>query len=596
MILVFFHTVKREFLEKAPKIAVNLRYCLSFRMNDDLSEVDCKGPELNSLPLDFKQLATQSVNSHPEHEAVKSSAPSTSEERTRTSNRDNQLGSFDSAPTRGEVFGDDDLFPRLQAVALPMLERLGSSWDTDVEDIYPPVGNTIFYFMKEAPFSIQHHYMTDVSCRSELRRKLGMSLESWPTLRSIVIEYDSATRVFVVLRNNQRLLDSIIIDHPDVESAADLANLQIDPMHALGHLPSTVMLRVVVAHVTSTGTLGFVVLQNHAAYDFISLVTWQRDLEQIMCGHSPVKLVPYKMFAEAYYLHNQSVTAQRTISFHLNRYKGINVLRGALWPPQAVIVQGTDSSNQRSDKSQFELAVTVTRRCSFLAEIKSTHGITASLIVRTAIAIFNTCMTGHTHAIFTMPMAGRTWPFLQDSVTQFLPNPVNIAGPTLAATTSILHIRPEETLGSLLERVRADQRMLRKHQHTPLSLPYQIGKEDFPVWLEAKCQYYNWLPERWVAGGIDVNDRALKLVHTRGYEGGSSQFFMWECGLQEAEETVWVRAKRSPDLFTNKETRDFAETVLDIVEWICEVENWTNTVDELQRHSFCCHSLHADAS
>ena len=77
--------------------------------------------------------------------------------------------------------------------------------------------------------------------------------------------------------------------------------------------------------------------------------------------------------------------------------------------------------------------------------------------------------------------ASRAWPFLPPRIAGILPSPLNRAGPTFNAVTSVLKIDPEEIIDSLLRRVAEQQKQLNKHQHVPFSMRAQLNENDREV-------------------------------------------------------------------------------------------------------------------
>lgn len=210
--------------------------------------------------------------------------------------------------------------------------------------------------------------------------------------------------------------------------------------------------------------------------------------------------------------------------------------------------------------------------------IASQHGIKPPVLVRTAIALFNVIQTGHSHALFVMLMAGRTWPFMTSEIADHLPNPLHTAGPTMTAVTSLLRVDPQSTVQDLLQLSNGQQIILNKYQHTPLSMQSHLSQKDREVWIEAKRQFCNWTPPVWPR--IDVKDSGLKLVSIDGYEGHESTGYIWECGMKDRE-TVRINAQWNRKTFCDEEVNAFLVTVARIIECLAKVEQWHLTVGEL---------------
>lgn len=79
--------------------------------------------------------------------------------------------------------------------------------------------------------------------------------------------------------------------------------------------------------------------------------------------------------------------------------------------------------------------------------------ISASTIMKAAIALFNTLMTGSTHALFRMVLAGRTWPFVEKPLAALPPNSLSIDGLTVTTTVDVVRVDARERIGDFLCRL-----------------------------------------------------------------------------------------------------------------------------------------------
>ena len=481
-----------------------------------------------------------------------------------------------------DEFEDESL--RIQHHVQPVLEKFGLTWGDDVEDVYPMADSVSMFWSQSMPNSIQMTWLTKVSDKHQLRSIIAASLKAWPTFRSLCAEYDAETYLWVVLKNNHKFLDIAVSEHPDVENPAELATLSIPPRHIAGQFPDSLLFHAVVANVRSTGTAGFVMLANHTAFDFLSITHWRCDLELLLKGEPAVQRAPFKIFADTYYLYQHSLPAQQSTAFHLRLLKGLSGLRQALWPPRDTSLSLPDQPAIDGRMAQIPQSTRRGRLIHYLRvpampTIASHHGISAPVLVRTAIALFNTLRTGQSHAVFAMLMAGRAWPFLSPDITNALPNPLDIAGPTFSSVTSILEIDPEETVDGLLRRISQQQKQLNKHQHFPKSMEAQLNKDDREAWLDAKEQNYNWAPG-WREGDAE-QESALELIANEWYEGRNSKVFMWRCGMSD-KETVRVGAHWPRTLFGEEEVEGFLVVVMRMIGLLGQVEQWGNKVGEVR--------------
>ena len=219
------------------------------------------------------------------------------------------------------------------------------------------------------------------------------------------------------------------------------------------------------------------------------LIALAKDIETLIVGGSVGRRVPHKAFAEAYYLHQASLAGKMATDYHVQRLRGIGSLRHAIWPPQQfhTVPARTAVPNKRGVIENVEGAGYVNgqiirnRRYPNLAASSRKPAI----IVNAAIAIFNASVTGSKHAVFGILLAGREWPFTNDSMAQLLPNPMSIAGPTLTATVMIVDIDDTEQVSHFLARREAELGLLRRYQHVPLDFATQLEPEDRAVWEDS---------------------------------------------------------------------------------------------------------------
>ena len=462
------------------------------------------------------------------------------------------------------------------------------TWEADVEDVYPIIGTPIFMFMKEFPNPHKLVFTTLLVDPDELIAALKTALKSWSILRSIAVEYDQATRLVVVLRATQRYFDRAITIHTDVEDDQALVGISVSGDHAASELPRGLMFRIVVARVKSTKTVGMIIVVNHAIMDAVVLNTLRKDVEALITGVGVPKMIPYKAFAEAYYLHQTSLAAKMATDYHVERLRGIGTMHRALWPPtdlfQSVRIRpGVPNETGKIEAIEgggySNAQVVRYRRCPNLVAISKRP----STIVNAAIAIFNTSITSSKHAIFGTLLAGREWPFINESLARLLPNPMSIAGPTLTGAVIVVRVDDTEPISTLLGRLEAEQRLLRRHQHVPPDFPAHLDDADREMWILAQQrQYFNYHPNHTGLENSASADAPLRLISETEYKvDRSHNVFVWECGLRDSE-TLRIRAMFNPDMFSAGQVIRFTESVFDIVDFLSDPDNWGKEVRELR--------------
>ena len=511
------------------------------------------------------------------------------------------------SPSAAEVIHEptdnQDGVPSIQRITQPELDRLGMSWETDVEDVYPIIGGAMFHFLKAFPNPHKKVYTTSVTEPKKMVAALKASLELWSILRSIAVEYDDATRSLIVLRATQRYLDHAISIHADVENEQALTEISMPGNHAASALPRGLLFRVAIARVKSTETVGVVAIVNHAIFDAVSINAWGQDVKALIMGTTVARRVPHKAFAENYNLHQTSPAARMATDYRVQRLRGIGSLRHALWPPSRSFDNVPVRAGVPNEKGIIEAVEGGGRNNAEIVRFKHCPNFAsmkwrASTLTNAAIAIFNASVTGSEHAIFATVLAGREWPFIADSLAQLLPSPMSIAGPTLTSTVIVVDVNKAERISQFLARLEAEVRLLKRYQHVPLDLPSHLGEEDRAVWRDAHRQIFNYLPTGSVMDSASA-DSPWRLLWEIDYKvDRSNNTFMWMIGLKDAE-TLKLRAQYNPDMFTAEDVNKFTETVLDVMDFLSDASNWEKEVRELQallttresRLELCCNHV-----
>ncbi|KAL9028209.1 MAG: hypothetical protein Q9180_007202, partial [Flavoplaca navasiana] len=195
--------------------------------------------------------------------------------------------------------------------------------------------------------------------------------------------------------------------------------------------------RFAITHVKSTGTAVLRMLAHHSVFDAVSIGAFFRDLEANIRGsHTTDIHTSYKLFADTYYLHSQSLTAQNSIAYHVSRLRGIAHLPGpnnAPSAPSSATIQATPSLPTYATLSSSKNAPK--SRTTAVTQ----HGISAPVFFIAALALLTSRLSHSSEIIFAQSQAGRSWPFLEPHLAAYLPNPITIAGNTLGLVFDRIH-------------------------------------------------------------------------------------------------------------------------------------------------------------
>ncbi|KAL8684133.1 MAG: hypothetical protein Q9224_006586 [Gallowayella concinna] len=343
-------------------------------------------------------------------------------------------------------------------------------------------------------------------------------------------------------------------------------------------------------------------LANHATFDAISQSAFKADLETNLC-HDEATVsnlhTDYKLFASALYLYSGSFPAQLSVAYHVNRLRGIGSHRESLWPPQRCPgwFIGDDTgysfppggwSPLLQERSQVDgdsgghAAMVGLRRIADLndfAKMRSRHNISAPTLFKAACAVLNSRMSGKQEVCFTNSQAGRHWPFLDEDMAKYLPNPITIAGATLNIVINRISVDPNTSAGSLLTHLEEEQYDLTKHAHAPTAaIAAQLDPADAATFSGAWRQWLNWNPvmPSYVAPGFAEGERKMERL---SIEGHMDLMLVWHCGMVGTTAvliTQWDGAQ-----FGMKTVEGWVDGFMEALRWLAMEENWGQKIGDL---------------
>lgn len=418
------------------------------------------------------------------------------------------------------------------------------------------------------------------SSPQNIRRALEAGLTAWPVFRTMLAYLPDESPFHVVLKPSDTLFDELVrvVTVPSEEARDKLLRdgseathsevymtrfdiIMLDPsspapnhngnkdggvndsasspsLASIKHAPDSSPKDAVDHEILLSATY------NHSVADALSLLSWHLDLERLLLNpSSPLPThTPYQPFTELYHLYQSSLPACLSVEFTVSRLRGISRFQEALFPKQRapgwyITDDGCSPSisslrNSTREKlwggkwethyqKEYHSVPRVGRNLSLsgIDTIKQKKKIEPSLVMKTAIAIFNVLQTGSEYAIFSTVHAGRSWPFVPDWLAKTLPPAMSVAGPMTEWSPELCNVSPATTtVGELLERIKRDHELLEKHCHAPWGAVLQGlgGGEESAVAQEASVrQGFVWDVSigLGVAGGLDPTGN-------RGKQGG----------------------------------------------------------------------------
>lgn len=487
--------------------------------------------------------------------------------------------------------------PKLAKAAL---EALDLSWDGDVEAVYRN-NDTIrdFWSSSQRPCSsnIRWAYEVQGVTLMHLRKSLEEALARNSTFRSIIVNLDDNMPIHMVVRPSQHWFDRCIATGKEVDKVDDVRSFVGDMDLEFGSPPGP-LFRALIVPIHNSNNLGLVMSIHHSTYDAFSMSAFFRELDTIIDGQRN-KLsdrVPFHFYADAYNSHKHGLAAMESVRNCASRLEGVgNVSKEALWPVQksAEWLTGDDTGwryrngelGRPEERSvcriqQPERATIIrTHTCAHLNALKRQHSIDASSILKAAVTLFNTSMTGHSQAVFCNLDSARQWPFLENWITDRLPNPLAIAGPTMGCTINVLPVDNEETTLRFLTRVQEDQIEASLHANAPFSAVMKaLGDEKGQIIHDvARRQVYNW--DSTVRSRMSNSLRSLNFLGRRGW---LDLGVFWNFGLLD-DETLMGFILYDDAQMSYSEAENALDKVFEIMHWMTAPQNWEANVGSFRQ-------------
>ena len=496
------------------------------------------------------------------------------------------------------VQGEQSQYLRSRLVLEPLLAKLHLSW-SEVEDIFPipDFSSRKHEDTRPKAFSIRLSFITRSTSKSVLLRALKATLQQWPMFRALAMRLDQQA-LFVTVRAGSKWLEAAVTEVHDLGDPQELFSLPLsDPEKSSVHpRDGGPLTRFVIADIKSTGTAGLIMLSHHSVYDAISLQMFIEDIQHNLAKRPATELrTSYKLFADLYYLYSNSLPSQISVAFHVNRLRGISSLRHSLWPRQRCVgwhigddegysvppfsdpALSTERIQADKDGGHAGL-VGIQRSARFrdLQELRVGHSISAPVLFKAACAILNRHLTQSREVLFLNTQAGRQWPFLDQSIATHLPNPITIAGNTLATVLNRIQVLPEETVISFLGRLESEQQLLTTHAHAPYgSIIAQLNPGDAAAFTEGRRQLLNWNPS--LSEAIPKDSQEMRLAQIRGY---TEVMLEWHCGMLESDlGSVTVRWDGCQ--LGKQEVQGCMDRFMKALVWLSSQEHWESKIGEL---------------
>lgn len=404
----------------------------------------------------------------------------------------------------------------------------------------------------------------------------------------------------VVVKQSSKLFDLIVEDGGELETLGELGNLarnHPNPEHVDFTGP---LFRADLYNVKEIGGAAMVVSMNHAIVDASLAQIIQDDLDRALAAvgrsgevNASALLselephVDYKPWADSYYNLRTSIEARAATKWHVKRLKTLaeHVKTGVLFPV-------APRSGEVAGSRRGEEPVTVSLDVPGLKALRNEYPqITATVVVKAAVALANVYRTGHSHAAFGNLEAARTYfPFLPRAMMEQASGghgfeATDVSGPTYTMVFNLVEVNKggRETVVQFLQRMQDEQTALTKYASAPMRDMMKGLDEVSPGAGELlprliDTQHFNWRPGLGTTGTDPYQHLKVHELTVRPTTG-----LVWHAGLGGPQsQTLFMLVYSDGSRVTREDAASMGDIAVAITRWLTTKKNWKRPVAEFK--------------
>lgn len=419
--------------------------------------------------------------------------------------------------------------------------------------------------------------VADGSTVPALEKALVAALEQSPLWPSFYVLGENGSPFYVTMKPQKKLYDHCLTVCGALPTLADLQQVAIQYPHREHSTYPGLLFHARLYHIEELGCAAFVMYLHHSVHDASSMRLVLEDLNTSLCEpDQPLRPhIPFKAFADIYHSLRDSPRATLEVNWHVKRLADIHLHRKALYPPATVPRQASTANPDGWDYG-FDAPQ--------LLDLKRHHPhITASVVLKAAIALVNITRTGHTHALFGNKEACRsTLPFWPTSLDQLANTPStsladldasDVAGPTMNAVTNLIPVHRSESALAFLTRLQAEQAELTKNSHAP--------------WRRIIDKLNSLHPDERAGDLLPEIHQTMFMTWVPGFLGDYERIRVVQIAIRAALGVVFVAGLGGPRAttfmislrwdaanYSQAETESFVKDVERAVMWLLDEGNW----------------------
>ena len=501
-----------------------------------------------------------------------------------------------------EACGDPVKAQQIQQYATPMLSRYGLEWQHDVEDVIPMfdvLANMVTARRRLRSSLRRDAFWVRGTSFEQMTGTLQRALAAHSTLRTLWFPSSANSVSTLTVRPTERCWNTFIdssghvVDTPEQLSSIWSGDPERDFCDA--QRGPGALFRVVVFRIRSQPeSSGFIYSSNHAAFDATSLSYFWETIESLLSAKEVIPRVNYKLWADSLYLGRNGPYAQAGAAYFGEKLKGFAEYEQSMVPrPKApCFLEGDDfgwvdpSTGKLGERGMrvpldgadgmaiANRGLTSVINLPDLRHLQEKYGIAAHTVLKASLALANTDWTGTRTAFFRSLQAGRQWPFMDPALASLLPSAVDVDGPTLQASFNVIHFDDAtETVGSLLQRLKSEQELATRYEHTPLSLAMaNLSAADRNALLErGLSQLFNWKPSS--------KHMALQKLRQVQSEMNADTGLHWDFTYLDMQ-SVEVYVRWDGCHLRKSEVESMLHDIANVAAWITQPESWGSRLSE----------------
>ncbi|KAM5346387.1 hypothetical protein ACJ41O_009392 [Fusarium nematophilum] len=433
----------------------------------------------------------------------------------------------------------------------------------------------------------------------QIRGGLEKALSSRPMLRTIVFPTADGSPFHVVLSSSPVLFEQLI--HEVEVDTEEEASVHFKNDSAEKH-SSPFMFQAEIVKVAAGDQLYLSFTFSHSVMDALSLTQWHHELDhwiQDVNVDIPA-LTPYRLFSDLFSQYEESEPAQKSVSFHVKRLRGISRFTRALWPPQkapGMMICNDQGSPYAEERRQVrdsvwggewearasEFQYPRTGRIvalSGLAGLKDKHDIHPSLFTKSAIILFNVLQTGSSHALLNVWESGRSWPFVPSWMEKLLPPAMSIDGPTVQWILNMAEVVRNETVTEFLKRMNAEQEQIKEHEHVPWNKVVQALRDEGDAAVEASFrQAFVWDVSMAMSLARDGQSTFTTLDPVARYDWPDCGLF-WNAFMIDSVNLYFIASWDTAQM-NDTEVDGYCDGLSDVMRKLADGSNWDKKMGEV---------------